>query len=379
MSNLVKYLIGFGVVAFIGLVFYNKVYIPKTTYTKISPSKGDLDIEVFGIGNVGAKNIYVINAQTGGKVLSILTDEGQWVKKGDLLVEIDSVDIPQLLQEAKIAVKKAKAELIASQKELESLQAQKNLAQVTYDRYAKLKAQSFASQSEYDKAKADLDAISAQMAVTRAHIASARTEIKRAQKGVEALEVKLSRYKIYAPADGYVIKKAVEVAQSVTPSQPILEIVDPKGVWIRAYIDERISGDIEVGQRASIKLRSQDTKRFKGYVSRIVAQSDAVTGEREVDVSFEKLPIPFYINEQAEVKIATKYLQDVMTIPAKVLIHRDDRVGVWIESDSKAHFLTLKVLGIGVDKAAVEGIDNYTKILVAGENNKALKEGMRVH
>ncbi|WP_457746228.1 efflux RND transporter periplasmic adaptor subunit [Sulfurimonas sp.] len=379
MSKVTKYLIGLGVIFLIGVVFYNKVYIPKTTYEKISPTKGSLDVEVFGIGNVGAKNIYVINSQTGGKILQIFTDEGKWVKEGDLLVSIDSVDMPQLLEEAKISVQKAKAELIASQKELDSLGAQKNLAQVTYDRYAKLKAQSFASQSEYDKAKADLKAITAQMAVTRAHIESAKTEIKRAQKAVEALEVKLSRYKIYAPVDGYVIKKYVEPAQSVTLSAPILEIVDPKTVWIKAYIDERISGDVKVGQRAKIKLRSQDTKQFDGYVKRIVAQSDAVTGEREVDVAFETLPIPFYINEQAEVKIATQYFRDVVKIPAKLLIHKDDKSGVWIENDSIAHFKSLKVLGIGTNEAAVEGVDIYTKLLIVGEKNKALKEGMRVH
>jgi multidrug efflux pump subunit AcrA (membrane-fusion protein) len=217
------------------------------------------------------------------------------------------------------------------------------------------------------------------MAVTRAHIESAKTEIKRAQKGVEALEVKLSRYKIYAPSDGYVIKRYVEVAQSVTLSQPILEIVDAKTVWVKAYIDERISGDIKVGQRAKIKLRSQDEKRFDAYVRRIVAQSDAITGEREVDVAFEKLPIPFYINEQAEVNIATQYFKDVVKIPSKLLVHKDDKSGVWIERDGKAHFQVVKVLGIGTSEAAVEGVDTYSKLLIMSEKNKALKEGMSIH
>ena len=212
-----------------------------------------------------------------------------WVKKGDLLVTMDTVDIPQLLDEAKISVKKANSELIASQKELQSIKAQKNLAQVTYNRYAKLQKQSFASQAEYDKAKADLDVINAQIEATKAHINSAKAEVTRAKKGVEALEVKLSRYKIYAPVDGYVISKDAEIAQSVTPSQSILKIVDPKTVWIKAYIDEKISGDVKVGQKASITLRSQNDKKFSGYVKRIVAQSDAITEEREVNIAFDKL------------------------------------------------------------------------------------------
>ena len=132
MSKTVKYLIILAVVSIGIFIFYNKVYVPKTTYETISPEVGSLNVEVFGIGNVGAQNIYSINAQTGGKILSILSDEGMWVKKDALLVTIDTVDIPQLLEEAKISVRKANFELEASQKELYSLKAQKYLAFITH-------------------------------------------------------------------------------------------------------------------------------------------------------------------------------------------------------------------------------------------------------
>ena len=150
MRKLVKYLLIAVLITAGATLFYKKVYIPKSTYETVESTRGDLSVEVYGIGNVGAKNIYSITAQTGGKILSILTDEGKWVKKGDLLITIDSIDIPQLLEEAKISVKKANSEYIAAQKELDSLFAQKQLAQITYERYYKLKKQSFASKAEYD-------------------------------------------------------------------------------------------------------------------------------------------------------------------------------------------------------------------------------------
>ncbi|MBN4065639.1 hypothetical protein JYT85_03210, partial [Desulfocapsa sp. AH-315-G09] len=129
------------------------------------------------------------------------------------------LDTEQLLDAAKISVAKAHSELEASQRELISLQVQNNLALVTYTRFSELKKQSFVSQSEYDKAKADLDAINAQLDSAKARINSGKIEITHAKKVVESLEIKLSRYKIYAPIDGYVIAKDAEVAQSVTPSQ----------------------------------------------------------------------------------------------------------------------------------------------------------------
>jgi len=311
MKPLTKY-IAIGALALVGgFVFYNKVYIPKSTYEKVNLSRGEMKLEVFGIGNVGAKNIYNINSSTGGRVITVATDEGRWVKKGDMLAQIDSVDLPLLIQQAKVGVEKAQSELRASLQELESLQAQKSLALVTYKRYEKLKELSFASQAEYDKAKADLDVVIAQIAATQAHIVSAKVEVKRLKKGVEALEEKLARFTLYAPVDGLVIEKDVALDQSVLPSQTLFKIVDTQDVWVRAYIDEKISGDIKVGQHATIVLRSQKHKKFDGVVGRIVAQSDAITGEREVDVYFKKLPIPFYINEQAEVNIATKTLKNI--------------------------------------------------------------------
>jgi len=379
MNSKLKYLIALIIIVFIVVVFYEKVYIPRSTYSTVSPTKGDFDVKVFGIGNVGAKNIYAINAQTSAKIKEIRTDAGEWVKKGDLLVVMDSVDLPQLIKVSQISAKKADSELIASQKELESLLAQKDLALVTYKRYKRLKEQSFASQSEYDKAKADLDAIIAQIDASKAHIDSAKEEVKRSQKSVKALEVKLSRYKIYAPVDGYVISKDAQLQESVAPTQAILKIVDPKTVWIKAYIDERKSGNIKLNQKAEITLRSQANKTFEGYVSRIVPQSDALTQEREIDVAFKKLPIPFYINEQAEVLITTESLKNVVQIPADLIVHKGENAGVWVENNAHAHFNKLDILSIGEKMAAVKNLDMNSKIIIPSQKKKALYEGSRVH
>lgn len=379
MNKTVKYIIFIVVIVVLGFVFYNKVYIPKHTFETVQPSKGDLNKEIFGIGEVGAKNTYTINAQTGGKILQITTDEGKWVKKGDLLVVIDTVDLPQLIDEAKMSVYKAKFELQATQKELESLHAQKVLVKLTYDRYKKLKEKAFVSQSEYDKAKTDLESIEANIKATQARIDSSKTEVVRLQKAYEALHVKLSRYRIYAPVDGYVISKDAEMAQSVVPTQPILKVVDPKTVWIKAYIDEKISGDVKVGQSAIVTLRSQSNKKLSGYVSRIVAQSDAVTQEREVDVSFDKLPIPFYMNEQAEVVIMTEKFKNVLKIPADLIVYKSEKAGVWIEKNGHAHFLYVKIITLTDKWAAVENLDENTRLLVPDKNKKSFSEGMSIY
>jgi len=379
MKSIYKYLITLVAIAIVGVVFYNKIYLPKITYETTTANVGDIKVKVFGIGNVGAKSIYNISAGVSAEILTIDTDEGLWVKKGDLLATLDSVDLPIQIQESKISVKKSYSELKASQKELDSLYAQRDLALVTYNRYNKLKKQSFASQSEYDKAKADLDVVKAQIKATKARINSAKIGIELAKKSVQALEVKLQKYKVYAPVDGYIISKDAEVAQSILATQSILKLVSPKDVWVKAYIDEKISTDVKVGDIAEITLRSDANKTYKGVVKRIVAQSDAITQEREVDVAFENLPIPFYINEQAEVLVQTKELENVLKIPANALAYKDKKSGVWVREKQMAHFKEVKVLAITDDEVALKGLDKDEKVLIESQKNKPLTEGMKVH
>ena len=380
MNKRIKYII-IAILVIVGIVlFYKNVYIVKTTYKTLSPKVANLDIKVFGIGNVSAKDIYSITAQTGGKIISILTDEGQWVKKGDLLITIDPVDIPELVEEMLISVEKTKSELKALIKESESLNAQKELALITYKRYEKLVKQSFVSRSEFDKAKTDLNALTAQLEATLVRIESSKIEVQRTQKNADSLKTKLSRFQIYAPVDGYVISKSAEVAQNVASSTTILKIVDPKTLWIKAYIDEKISGDIKVGQKAEITLRSQSNKQFTGSVKRIVAQSDAVTQEREINVAFDELPIPFYINEQARVTINAKTISNAITIPLNTLKVEDGKEGVWTLIDNKAYFKELNIQAKGDNEAAIiSGIKTEDIIIIPDSSKKALSEGMRIH
>ena len=379
MNKRIKYII-IAILVIVGIVlFYKNVYIVKTTYKTLSPKVANLDIKVFGIGNVSAKDIYSITAQTGGKIISILTDEGQWVKKGDLLITIDPVDMPELVEEMLISVEKTKSELKALIKESESLNAQKELALITYKRYEKLVKQSFVSKSEFDKAKTDLNALTAQLEATLVRIESSKIEVQRTQKNADSLKTKLSRFQIYSPVDGYVISKSAELAQNVAYSTTILKIVDPKTLWIRAYIDEKISGDIKVGQKAEITLRSQSNKQFTGYVKRIVAQSDAVTQEREINVAFDELPIPFYINEQARVTINAKTISNAITIPLNTLKVEDGKEGVWTLIDNKAYFKELNIQAKGDNEAAINGIKTEDIIIIPDSSKKALSEGMRIH
>ena len=374
-----KYTIAAVIIVIIAAIFYNKVYIVKSTFKTIEPIRGDLHVSIRGIGNVDAKDIYNITAQSGGKIEDIYFDEGERVKKGDLLLTIDAVELPMLLDEAKISLESAKYEAKSAKGDLESLEAQKSLVQATYNRYEKLIAQKFATQAEYDKAKSDLQNINARIEASKAQIASARSQERRVQKSIEAIEAKLERLNIYSPIDGYVITKEAQKSQYVLPSTTVFKIVDPKTLWIKANIDERVADKVKLMQKASISLRSRPDEKLPGIVSRIVATSNLVTLEREIAVSFETIPTPFYINEQAEVNVEVQEYKDVLKVPLNLIVKYKGEKGVWVAKDEEAYFKPISVLAQSYEYAAISsGVDANTQLLIYTNSNKPLSNGMKI-
>lgn len=380
MNKYIKYFLITLLIVLGTLFFYNKVYVVKSTFATTKPTFGDLHVTIRGIGNVDAKNIYTITAQSGGKIENIYFDEGMWVKKGELLLSIDPVELPMLLDEAKLSEQKAKHEVDAAKSALESLEAQKVLLKATYERYKKLMEQKFATQAEYDKAKSDLQNINAQINASKAQIASATSEKLRLKKSIEAIKEKIQRLKIYSPIDGYIVTKEAEAAQYVAPSTSVFKIVDPKTLWVKTNIDERVANRIKLGQKASIKLRSKPQSELSGTVERIVAMSNLVTLEREIAIGFDTVVTPFYINEQAEVKVEVAKHENVLKIPARLVVTKEKKKGVWVANGDNAYFQEISILAQNDEETAVSsGINQESELLLYNGDKKPLSEGMKIY
>ena len=379
MKTGIKYLILAALVIAAVLVVYKKVFIPKHTFRTCHATTGELRVQVQGIGNVNALNIYPVTAQTGGRILQILTDEGQWVKKGDLLVVMDGVDLPAQLQMAQASLDRAEKDVRALRAELDNQLAQKKLLQVTYDRYAVLYKQKFAAKAEYDKAKADLQGIEASMAATRSRIASSQAAVRIAQKNLEAIQEKVARLQVRAPVDGYVIAREAEVAQYVSPTSVVLRIVDPNTLWVETRIDERVSSGVRPGQHAVVQLRSQPGRPYDGEVRRIDAMTDPVTLERTVNVAFDTIPEPFFVNEQARVLIDVRQLDNVIKIPLAAVVQKGGTTGMWVVREGRAHFVPLHRLAASETEMAVQYPGTDAPIIIPDSHKKSLREGMRIY
>ncbi len=380
MKFTLKIAITLFIAGMIGLFIYNKIFIPKHTFALYQPQKGDLAITRFGIGEVSAKDIYDIGSQTGGKLLEVLKEEGDWVKKGDLLAQMDPVDLPQKLKEAEALLERAKLDKKALIQDQKGVKSKYDLALKTYKRYQKLFKQGFVSQAEFDKVQSDYSDAKSKLDSLKSKITASGAVAMQLMHSIKGIQKRLEILQIFSPVDGKITWKEAQSGESVPPSKPLFKIVDPKTLWVTTYIDERLSGAVKVGQKASIKLRSHADKMFSGKVVRIEAMSDPITQEREVNVAFSEIPKPFYLLEQAEVTIDTGFLKDLWIVPLRYFATYKQKRGLWIKKDGKAHFIQPKVVAKNDTNAAIkEGLNKQMKIILPDATKKQLSEGMKIY
>ena len=91
-----------------------------------------------------------------------------------------------------------------------------------------------------------------------------------------------------APYDAMVTARLKELGSALAAGEPVFTLIDPKTVWVLAYIDESKAGEIKVGEPAEIVLRSAPSQRYHGKVARIEPESDRVNEERRIEIAFDQ-------------------------------------------------------------------------------------------
>ena len=212
------------------------------------------------------------------------------IKEFNLPIEL----VAKKLEIEKLNLEKAKLNIQKLNKDLEVLEVKKWLLNKTFQRNKKLIKIKGISQDKYDTSKANLEEVVKEIESNRVALQIAQKEIEISAQNVESIKLQLSKFKIYSPTDGLIISRSVAIAQNVIPNEEIFEIVNPKDVWLKSYIDERVSKTLKVGDEANITLNSNPNIHYKGIVARITPVTDLVTEEREVDIVFDENLIQYW-------------------------------------------------------------------------------------
>lgn len=257
--------------------------------------------------------VHLIASKVPGTVKVVMVHDNQFVKAGDLLVEIDERDYDVRVKEADSAVhaEKAKmAELVSrvdvvrkqqtelrfrsesARSHLKLQEVQLKQADLDFQRAAKLHAKKIIAEERYEKMKtayesalAQVDAAREQLKQAEAALETQKSLIRQAesasvaqgstakQKGesLAAERLRQSYTKIYAPSDGYVTKKNLEAGNQIQAGQPLMAVVALDDVWIVANYKETQLEKVKPGQKVTIDVDSYPGKTFNGKVHSIMA------------------------------------------------------------------------------------------------------------
>jgi len=339
----------------------------KVTVTRVD--RGNVAPALFGIGTVEARRAYLIGPTAAGRVGRVLVDVGDAVKAGQLLTEMDPVDLDKRVASAAAAATRGRSAVVTAQAQVTDARSRQALAASEAGRYVDLGKKNFVSQSVVDTKLQQQQSADAQLAAAESALASARQDVIRLDAEREAAQQQRSNIRLLAPVDGVVTSRDAEPGSTVIAGQAVLKLQEPGSLWVTVRLDQGRSAGLRAGLPADIVLRSRPGKVLTGKVVRVEPISDSVTEERIAQVAFDTLPPRVSSNEMADVTLHLPAASDVLILPNAALRHRGAEAGVWLRADGKLRFVAVKTGAEGLDGKVqiIDGLKAGDEVVVYSE------------
>ncbi len=315
----------------------------KVTSEKIQ--SGSLAVDVFGVGLVEARHSYTISSVMTGRIKSLLVDQGDYVKAGQVVAELDPIDLDEKLTSSRFLTERAANSIKVAEAQLAQAQSQGKTLSATYKRYSELHAKGFVSQELLDAKLNEKKAALAGLDAATASLAAAKHDYAKTQSDAVGMRKLRDQTRLTSPVNGIITAKLLEQGAIVVPGQTVFQLISQNDLWIRARIDQKQSGLLRVGQIADIVLRSHPQIHVPGTIARIDSISDAVTEERIVNVAFSAPELNASLGEYAEVTIKLPVQENARSIPTAAVKRINQQEGVWVLQNGRAKF---KPVNIGI-------------------------------
>jgi HlyD family secretion protein len=285
----------------------------------------DLSQTVVASGHIVSPQRVSIGAATTERVARIPVQEGQAVRRGDVLIELADDDERAALAQARASVAQAEAKLRqlrevglpAAQQSLAQAEANALQSRQSFERNQTLQARGFIGQSQLDEARRALDVAESLVRASRLQVQSnapsgsesavAQSALEQARASLRAAQAKLDQMVIHAPVDGVLIARSVEPGNIVQPGKELMALAPAGETQIVVQMDERHLAEISPGQKALASADAFPGERFAAELVFINPGVDAARGSVEVKL---KVPAP------------PSYLRQDMTVSVDIEVAR---------------------------------------------------------
>jgi multidrug efflux pump subunit AcrA (membrane-fusion protein) len=326
--------------------------------TTAAAIKRDLPRFFEATGSLAGDQQTDVAPQTAGKVVAVGVEIGSPVKRGQMLVKLDDVELKLRVDQAATQVEQAKAAVRQAEEkiglrpgqsfdpsrvaEVAAAKVALDLAEKNLRRAERLIESGDVSRSFYDDARARRDQLreqyEVQLAQARQNYAGvdvARTNVANAQAQLALARKSLSYAIIPAPIDGFVAERTADLGEYVSPQQKVATIVRTNPLRIQIDIPEQAIPEVRVGQSVSVKTSAWPDRNFSGRIARIApnvsATSRTLTVEAEIDNSGGALkPGQF-----ATVRILQERAEPAVLVPARAVVTEAGVSRVFVVKDNR--------------------------------------------
>jgi RND family efflux transporter MFP subunit len=355
-----------------------------------APNRLRQPVSVAASGSVEANVTALTAFQVDGRVAHVYVDEGQYVKQGQVLADLDRADYQNALDGAQGQAAAADAVALQAKnglraQELEEARIDFERTQDEYQRlkylydhqslpandFHKIEAAYLASRQRYDMAQQGARSEEKDAARGQAHAANA--QLSEAKKH-------LADCSLRAPISGFIGMRRVNVGDTVAPGNPVFSVLDLDSVKVRVGIPEAEIGKVREGASAVVIIPSLDNQRFEGKVEAVGVSADPVSRTFAAKIT---VPNPTHILRAgmvSESRIYGSKMENVLTVPALAIMHDPRDVPLVYVYDGMRQRVFARRVEIG-DLAESEvqiksGLDSGELIVIAGQQN--VHEGSQV-
>ncbi len=317
--------------------------IKKLSYTK---KREEIKLTGTVIPLDGAK----ILSKVRGEILTIKKGEGDRVKKGELLIKIDDREYRERFKQAKFAVNETKKRIMAAKNRLDAYKAQYDLAKKTYNRFLRLKQKSVISKQKFDEVYANYISAKSSYLAVKTEINALYEQLKRAKAHLAEAKTYLDYTNIRAPFNGRILKKFVDIGDTISPGMPLMEIQYKNKYQIRCSVPESYINSIKSKDVLKTKIKN---KEIMATVDRIVLLGDENSRSYEV-----KLTIPYYkfIKPGMYVSVYVPVRDiNLLLIPKKSIVSHGQIKGIFTVDDT--NIIRFRIIRTGRE------IDNMIEVI----------------
>ncbi len=266
-------------------------------------------------GSVQPEKRADLRAEVAAVVTQVLKDNGEPVKRGELLMRLDDTSIRESLQSAEAGSRAAAQAFEQAQRQVERLKT--------------LQAQGMTSAQALDDAEGRRNAAQSELVAARGRVVSAQQQLRRTE--------------VRAPFDGVVSERKASVGDTAAAGKELIKVIDPRGMRFEGMISADRMDDVKAGQQVAFRINGFGDEEFAGTVKRIDATANATTRQVEVMVAFaEGAKAPRVAGLYAEGRIAGGGAA-VARIADASIVRTGDAAHVWRVKDGRINKVAVQL------------------------------------